>query len=118
MLSCPVSRVVSEPEDPQCEDFEDQAPDLEQGKPPLNILSLYLNLIMLLEKYYALIGSHLICCPVCKADWRTYFVAFDPSFDNCYTMSPCNHPVASRYSCTQCEYRRTPSNLKSEKQLG
>ena len=54
-------RVVSEPEDPQCEDFEDQAPDLEQGKPPLNILSLYLNLIMLLEKYYALIGSHLIC---------------------------------------------------------
>ena len=42
-MSCPVSRVVSEPEDPQCEDFEDQAPDLEQGKPPLNILSLYLK---------------------------------------------------------------------------
>lgn len=36
-------RVVSEPEDPQCEDFEDQAQDLEQGKPPLNILSLYLK---------------------------------------------------------------------------
>ena len=36
-------RVVSESEDPQCEDFEDQAPDLEQGKPPLNILSLYLK---------------------------------------------------------------------------
>ena len=43
LLSCPVSRVVSEPEDPQCKDFEDQALDLEQGKPPLNILSLYLK---------------------------------------------------------------------------
>nr|AAT47033.1 hypothetical protein [Oryza sativa Japonica Group] len=31
---------VSEPEDPQCEDFEDQAQDLKQGKSPLIILHL------------------------------------------------------------------------------
>ena len=48
----------------------------------------------------------------------TQLVASDPSFVNCYTMFPCNHLVAPRYSCTLCEYRRSPSNLKSEKQLG
>ena len=34
------SRVASEPEDPECADFEDQAQDLEQGKSPLIILHL------------------------------------------------------------------------------
>ena len=77
MLSCPVSRVVSEPEDPQCEDFEDQAQDLEQGKPPLNILSLYLNLIMLLEKILCIdrITLNLLVPSARQIGGPTYFVA-------------------------------------------
>ena len=48
----------------------------------------------------------------------TQLIASDPFIVNCYIMFPCNHLVAPRYSCTLCEYRRSPSNLKSEKHLG